>query len=241
MRILAVTFSVFVGLLFQENSRADSGDWREKISVSVVLGVESEYVFRGQREGGASLQPGVELGAPLGEGNGYAGVWSNQELDGGPGDEIDFYAGFVFPLNPIVAFSTGTTYYWIMDKDEGGRVDSLEPFVGLFADLPLQPALSGYFDMEQEQLLAEISLGGEVPLQDPFSIGWSAAAGAAHAQKMGGKEGVSEDFWFFGMSAEFVWAVADRTRLSLHLDYSGREQSGFLDYLYGGVQVEMWR
>lgn len=216
---------------------ADSG-WSEKISLSVVAGFQSEYVYRGEKRAGASLQPGVEAGYPLGPGDAYAGVWASQAVDGGGGDEIDFYAGYAAPLSRIVAIAAGLTRYTYPEEGDM-RSDSSEPFLGIFADLPLRPAFFGYYDVEQEQILGELSLGGTIPLRDELAAEWALDLGAAHARKMDGVAGRRQGFWFGGAELDLVWTLNPVADLSAGLAYQAREEAGFKDFLTWSVAVEM--
>lgn len=219
--------------------RGDRDGWRGELSASLVLGFESEYVFRGEKRAGNSLQPGLEVGRPMGSGNGYLGVWSNRDLDGGSGDEVDVYGGYVFSLDPIFRFSAGATWYGYSGNGDDPP-DSLEPFVGLSADLPFRPFVSGYFDVEQEQILGEVGIGDRIPFAESLALEWTMVGGAAHAEEKNGTPGAAGGFWFGEVAAGIVWSPGGNLQLSLVANYSGREEGGFADYLTWGLNFETW-
>ncbi len=211
-------------------------DWTENLSFSALAGFESEYVFRGERRAGSSLQPGFEVGVPVGPGDAYAGVWANLGMEGGDPDEVDYYAGYAVPVSRIVALGVGATLYTY----PGGGSDrgaSAEPFAGFFADLPLRPALFGYFDVEQEQLLAEVSLGGGTPVTESLGFEWTVAGGAAHARKPFGGTG-RNGFWFGDASADLVWRFRPGLEASAGMRYAGRLDGGWSEHLFWGCAVE---
>ena len=213
----------------------------DNLSLSAVVGFESEYVYRGEKRGGAALQPSLEAGHPLGPGDAFAGVWANQNLEGEPDDEVDFYAGYAVPLSPIFALTGGFTYYWY--PDEGATPNrEKEIFLGIFGDLPLRPALNGYYNFAFDQAILEVRLGHTFPLTDRASLVWGATlaagrAGDANSDQVPGDP--ESGFWYGGTSVDWLYAVNEVATVSLGLRYSGREDGGYVDHFLFGASVEL--
>ncbi|MFP4353060.1 MAG: TorF family putative porin [Puniceicoccaceae bacterium] len=211
------------------------------LSLSAMVGFESEYVYRGEKRSGAALQPSLEAGHPLGPGDAFAGVWANQNLGGEPEDEVDFYAGYAVPLSPVFALGAGFTYYW--HPDEGAAPDrEKETFLGIFADLPLRPSLNGYYNFTFDQAILEVGLAHTFALTDRASLVWSATLGTGRAGDADSDQvpGDPENgFWYGDTSVDWQYAVNEVAAVSLGLRYSGREDGGFRDHLVWGAAVEM--
>ena len=54
----------------------------DNLSLSAIVGFESEYVYRGEKRSGAALQPSLEVGHPLGPGDAFAGSVGEPEFGG---------------------------------------------------------------------------------------------------------------------------------------------------------------
>lgn len=214
-------------------------EWTEDLSLSAILSFESEYVFRGQKQGGESFQPSVEAGYPVGPGDLYAGIWASQDISGDPSDEVDFYGGYRLPLTPIFALSAGLTYYWYPDD---GSVPSREeePFVGISADLPLSPSLFAYYNFALEQMLVELSVGdyvrlaGNTFLEGGLVLGLG-RAGDSNSDEVPGKS--REDFGYYLSYLNLVYDLNEISSVSLGVRYSGRWDDSFSDFLYWGASV----
>ncbi len=85
---------------------------------TVTPAVVSQYMFRGVRIGGPSLQPAVEYG----QGDLAAGLWANFPLkDKVPGvsdPEFDFYGSYTHSLNATTSVVTGATCYAYPNADK---------------------------------------------------------------------------------------------------------------------------
>jgi len=81
-------------------------------------------------------------------------------------NEIDFYAGYAYPVTDIFTVDVGATYYWY--PEAGGGAGSInhttEVYVGVSADVLLSPALYYYYDFDLKQSLIEVSIGYSLDL-----------------------------------------------------------------------------
>tara|TARA_R100000027_G_scaffold48943_1_gene37522 strand:+ start:457 stop:1185 length:729 start_codon:yes stop_codon:yes gene_type:complete len=211
------------------------------LSISANIGFESEYIFRGVKQGGESLQPSVDALHPLGSGDLYLGFWASQDLSGSPSDEVDFYAGYTFPLSPIFAISGGFTYYWF--PDDGSIPGSEEePYFGIFADLPLRPSLFAYYNIALEQILLELSLREDFQVSENSFIEGGVALGIGRADdsnsdELEGKPSVN--FGYGKVYVDLVYELNQMSSVSIGVRYSGRQESSYTDYLYWGASVAL--
>ena len=82
----------------------------DDVSVSVSTDYVSKYVFRGVALAGGAFQPGAEVSV----GNFTAGVWASVASGEESivfADEVDFYAGYSFPLSETISADVGATLY----------------------------------------------------------------------------------------------------------------------------------
>jgi len=171
---------------------ASYADFLSDLSISGTFDFETQYVFRASKLASQSFQPSVEFGYPVIGGDLYAGVWTNQPIanaqapTGLPGqiaqipqgNEIDFYAGYAYPVTDIFTLDLGATYYWYPEAASGigapffppfptggGAINhTTEVYFGVSADVLLSPAVYFYYDFDLEQTLIEFSIGYSLDL-----------------------------------------------------------------------------
>lgn len=116
------------GLRAQTNPAAPSYTW------TITPALASQYMFRGARLGGPSLQPTVELAA----GSLAVGVWASFPLKdkvvGQSDPEFDFYASYtVEAIKDVMTWQPGVTCYFYpgAEKKNGFYQSTLEPNLAL--------------------------------------------------------------------------------------------------------------
>jgi uncharacterized protein (TIGR02001 family) len=139
------------------------------VSVTVTPSVASQYMFRGQRLGGPSFQPSVELGY----GNFVAGVWSNfpikDKVPGTSDPEFDFYGSYTSVVNDSLSFVPGFTFYTYPDADETAGFYKLtfEPSLALnytVSGIKFTPKV--YYDFVVDGPTFEFTAAYALPLKD---------------------------------------------------------------------------
>ena len=65
------------------------------LTVKTNFAYQSEYVFRGVQLATESFQPSIEFGYDAF----YLGLWTNQPIEDGTGDEVDYFAGYKYQAN----------------------------------------------------------------------------------------------------------------------------------------------
>ncbi len=139
------------------------------VAVTVTPSFASQYMFRGQRLGGASFQPTVELGY----GNLTAGVWANSPIQnkvvGQSDPEFDFYASYTSVASDTLSFVPGVTFYTYPSADEANGFYKLtfEPSLAVnytISGVKLTPKI--YYDFVLDGPTVEIASAYALPLKD---------------------------------------------------------------------------
>jgi len=211
----------------------------DDLSLTAVLDFESEYVFRGQKLAGESFQPSVEAGLPIGMGDAYAGIWSSQSIDGTPDNEVNFYGGFALPLDEVFSLDVGGTYYYYPDKGATPNREK-EIYVGGAADVMLNPSLYVFYNFSLEQLLFEGAIGHSFMLTEfsAFEVGAFVGSGNAkdaNSDQAPGKP--SNGFWYFGGTADLVYALNEISAASVGVRYSNLQDGPTKENIWWGASL----
>ncbi len=212
-------------------SAQDTGSSISDLSITGTFDFETEYVFRAKELQQQSFQPSVEFGFPVLGGDLYTGVWTAQPIKAGEANEIDFYAGYAYPVTDMFTLDVGFTYYWYPDSagantnttylyapnptvGSGYASQTREIYFGVSADVILSPAVYFYYDFDLEQVVVEGSIGYS------FDLG-----------EYVGTEGISFDIGgYLGyLSANSYGAGSQRNQLN-------KWNNG---YVYGGITGDL--
>lgn len=233
---------------------AASADFLSDLSLSGTFDYETQYVYRASKLADHSFQPSVELGYPVLGGDLYAGVWTNQpistvEVPFGPagfpvgnarvvqGNEIDFYAGYAYPVTDIFTVDVGATYYWYPESAGAGAINhTTEVYFGVSADVLLSPAVYFYYDFDLEQTLVEFSIGysldlGEYIGAEGVSIDTGAYLGILNTGDTSGGAAnnlvfapapadFSNGYTYGGVTADLVYAFSENVSGSMGVRWS---------------------
>lgn len=150
-------------------------------SWTLTTSVASQYMFRGTRLGGASLQPSIEYDA----GSLGLGIWANVPLKdkvvGQSDPEFDFYGFYSMEVAKDISVVPGFTIYTYPDakKSDGFYKATFEPSIALnytLGGFKLTPKL--YYDFVLKGPTAELTAAFAVPLKDlGTELDFTAAAG----------------------------------------------------------------
>jgi hypothetical protein len=200
-------------------------------SFTITPSYVSQYLFRGQRLSGQSLQPSVELNyGKLG-----AGVWASfpvaGSLPGGSNPEVDPYAYYAFTLSDDVSLVPGITWYTYPRADPGNGFfrSTIEPNLALswnFHGVKLTPKV--YYDLTLEGPTTELSAAYALPLKElGTELDFNAQAGdylwhdsanhATPAVKAWGR------YWLLGVTVPFQLSSA--SRVSVGFAYTKGERA----------------
>ncbi len=190
----------------------------EDITVETEFAFESEYSFRGEKLGGPSMQPGMEIGIK----DAYIGTWMSMPLSRGmnAGDnEVDFYGGYVFAVHEMVELDVGYTYYWF---PEGGS--EREPYIGAAFDLPFDPAVYAFYELEDDILTLEASVGYAYDLAevgfDGYELDLGAYIGFQHFD-----DSDADEAFYYGLSADIVYVLNESVAFSAGVRFAGNTEA----------------
>jgi hypothetical protein len=136
----------------------------QELSVTATPSWVSEYMFRGQRRAGSSLQPYVEA-----DWGGFAGgVWlsvpTGDRVRGQANPEVDAYASFTAPIGNNLSLQPGFTLY---DYAHGeGTPSAIEPNLALnwnVKGVRLSPKV--YEDLTRHLFTGEVNASVAFPLR----------------------------------------------------------------------------
>jgi len=229
------------------------------VRVAAEVGIESEYVFRGEKLAGSSIQPKVEFAYPVAGFDFYAGAWANTPFSKSNMNsftEVDLYVGVNYQYK-MMNIDLGYIYYWYTDEKPHGTMDrNQELYFGITGDtaavldgVNLNPSLYYFYDWTKEQHTLEFSVGYDTPVgQIALGDNWGALtfpvrvfAGYVHAQKPFGDHFIpvipKNNYYFYcGVTADVAWAITDFCRISAGVRYS-YSNNDYAWYSYIGNDV----
>lgn len=138
-------------------------------TVTSTFTAVSQYMFRGQRLGGPSWQPSVEVGA----GDFTAGLWSNlpfkDKVKDTSAPEFDLYGSYIWNVDKDLSIVPGITLYDYpkAPTNAGYYRATIEPSLALnytYAGVKLTPKL--YYDFTLSGPTYELTAAYALPLKD---------------------------------------------------------------------------
>lgn len=205
----------------------------EYLTVEASLAWESEYVFRGFQVAEHSFQPSVEIGVPLGGGDIYGGVWTNQPITEEDGNsqfenEVDFFAGYAIDITEVISLDVGITYYWYPEVD-GDDSETEEFFFGIGADVLLEPALYVYYDLTREAWTVMLSIRYRIDFEELFNLpgmGINLSAYTGYVTLDGDDPGIfaKDDHLYWGGQADLAYEFLKGVTAAAGVRYAGNEQ-----------------
>ncbi|MCU0791718.1 MAG: TorF family putative porin [Opitutaceae bacterium] len=210
------------GLTAQAQDAAPAAEG-SALSVTVDVTYVSDYVFRGAKLGGASIQPSVEAAY----GDFYAGAWHTSELSNTTANatETDLYAGYGLALTDTLSLDAGVTRY---TYEGGSNDDTTEVYVGLSADVLLSPSLYYYYDFDLETYTVEASVGYSLPI-DAVNTSLDLSGAVGHVGAPG------EDRTYFVVGAAVPYALSETATLTVGVDYILNDSDRLIDGDEDGV------
>jgi len=196
-----------------------SGD---DLSLKVVLGWDSEFIFRGQQLAKQIAVGGVEANY----GNAYVGVWGNvpspDDFDSYQ-NRIDIYAGYGFDIGSNLYADAGVNGY--IRSNSGAlfnQKDSVEGYFGLSMDGPLSPSLYGFYDIELDRYTIEASAEYTLPFgRTDLVLGGTAG--------YSGGKGI--DYAYFQADAELVHNFTRNASIGIGGHFAVSSEKTFLEGL----------
>ena len=188
------------------------------VSVTITPSVVSQYMFRGQRLGGPSFEPTVELDY----GGFTAGVWANfpvkDKVVGQSDPEFDFYGSYTLTSGDSLNFVPGFTFYAYPNAKaaNGFYKSTFEPSIAAnytIAGFKLTPTL--YYDVVLKGPTYEFTTAYAFPLKDlGTELDFTGTIGTYILDKFV-KDSVPRtkgwgDYWLLGVEAPFQLTIASK-------------------------------
>ena len=209
------------------------------LSITSTLGYESAYMNRGIQLADGIFTPAVNVSY----GNFYAGLWMALKEDSADSypTECDFSAGYNTEIASGLKLDVGATRY---DYDRvlanivsGKNGNSFEPYVGISSDLVINPSFYVYYDTELNNYTMEAKIGHSfdtgvknLTVNTSLAGGYVDNTDSIRFVDTYGHE-ISTDYWYSNAKADLVYAVNDKTSVSIGARYSLADY----DSVYGTV------
>ena len=186
----------------------------------------SQYMFRGQRLGGASWQPSVEVGA----GDFTAGLWSNlpfkDKVANSSDPEIDLYGSYTVNVDKELSLVPGFSLYTYpkAPTDAGYYRSTIEPSLALnytVAGVKLTPKL--YYDFPLSGPTYELTAAYAYPLKDlGTELNFTGQVGSYIQRDVANKTTPDVkawgDYWQLGVAAPFQ--ITKESKLTVGFAYT---------------------
>jgi len=159
---------------------------QQPLEFGVTADFMGKYIWRGQI---LSDDPVFQPGATLTYKNFTAGFWGNMDLTSinnhsGEFTEYDYYLDYSAQLCEGIGYSVGLIYYYFP-----GLTDTTELYWGIGFDVPLNPAITVYYDVDEVEgayicgsvghtfeNVFEIVQGTPTSVELGASLGWGSAS-----------------------------------------------------------------
>jgi uncharacterized protein (TIGR02001 family) len=198
------------------------------LSITSSLGYESTYMFRGIQLADAVFSPAVNVSY----GNFYAGLWmavAEDSADPYP-TEADFSVGYNTAIGYGLKLDVGATRYdydrILANIASGKGGNSFEPYVGVTADVLLSPSFYVYYDTELDNYTMEAKIGHSfetgiknLTVNTGIAGGYVDNTSSARFTDTLGHQ-ISTDYWYSNAKTDLVYAINDKTSVSIGARYS---------------------
>ena len=233
------------------------------LSVSTAVGYESQYMFRGEKFAGHSIQPKIEFAYPIYGFDIYLGAWANTPIEGSKGGltEIDLYGGVNYYYKSL-RVDVGYIYYYYTDTDltRNNLSRDMEVYVGTAFDtsayldgINLNPSIYYFYNWILQQNVVEISIGYAIPVGEwvlddgRLSLPINIYGGYLTADRKNGDNGMPKEdvsYFYWGASADVAFAITDYCTISAGVRFSmregGNEGDPNQDYRLLGRENNVW-
>lgn len=190
-------------------------DPRSSYSVTTDFTYTSQYVFRGLKRAGNSLQPSVEVTVQ----DFYLGLWTNQPVTKNQDNELDVYAGYKYKVNKNLSVEGVGTYYWYPEANGWLTRRSWEAGIGAtYALRGITTSVYYYHDFTLESNTLQGSVGYSLPLEAiGASLDFTGFYGAVDignwTPRAPGK--VHESYNYYGVDASLPYKLSEKATVTL--------------------------
>jgi uncharacterized protein (TIGR02001 family) len=198
----------------------------EDVDVSMSVGYESRYIFRGFKLADESMVVSIDAAFE----DAYLGMWSNQPITGNFDNEFDFYGGLGFDVAEGISMDVGGTLYYY--PESGQNSETFELYAGFAFDTELSPAIYFFYDLDLEALTVEGSIGHSFEMDEKSTF--DVAAFLAHV------DGDGFDYSYYGVSGDVIYSLGDTSTASIGVRYSDGSDGPEDEVYFGGSISTGW-
>lgn len=219
----------------------------------------TDFINRGRKEGGNNCELFYESGLDFLGGHGYNGTYAVMMLENNQPQDFGFssnesspYVGYTHNINKHFNVDLGYIAHFysnlkklkdiLYDQGIGIYRNSNEVYLGLFAEIKLNPCLYFSYDWERREFLAEFSFGYSYDLtpygMSGFSLEPSFNVGYDSSSRPFGLKSLDEtpiweknlfsagkDYIFYGCCMKAVYTFNENARVRVGVHYSGNAGS----------------
>ena len=201
---------------------------QDDMEISMSIGYESQYVFRGFSLAEDSMTASIEASF----GDGYVGMWTNQPIIRGFDNEFDFYGGMGFEIAEGISMDVGGTLYYYPESGSAAPGETFELYTGFAFDSELSPAVYFFYDLDLEVFTVEGSVGHSFEVDETSSLDLAGFYGFA--------DGKGFDYSYFGVSLDVVKSLGDTASGSIGVRYSDGSDGPTDELYFGGSLTTGW-
>ncbi len=213
--VLAASLAAFSSLKAQDD-----------VAVTMDIGYESRYVFRGFQLADESMTAAIEASF----GDAYLGMWTNQPIVKNFDNEFDFYGGMAFDIAEGIGLDVGGTLYYYPESGSGS--ETFEIYAAFGFDAAMSPGVTFFYDLDLEALTVEGSVGHSFEMDEKSSFDIGAFYGYV--------DGDGFDYSYFGASADIVYSLSDTASASIGARYSDGSDGPEDEMWFGGSISTGW-
>ena len=234
----------------------------EYLHASASVGVESQYVFRGEKLANCSIQPQVELLYPVAGFDITGGAWFNAPLYGSKYDdlsELDLYADVAYKYKSLTV-KAGYIYYWYTSgAGPNKRSNDMEVYGGIsfdtaaymFGNINLNPSIFYFYNWVLNQQTVELSFSYDFEIGELIA-GWSKLkmpiglySGYVSAGDKG-RNGEGVSYFYYGVQVDLAYELTPFCTISGGVRWSQRSGGEDFDYFrltqypLNGAESNIW-
>jgi len=195
----------------------------EDVDISMSVGYESRYIFRGVKLADESMVVSIDAAFE----DAYLGMWTNQPITGNFDNEFDFYGGVGFEVAEGISMDVGGTLYFYPESGVGS--ETFELYAGFAFETELSPAIYLFYDLDLEAFTFEASVGHSFEMDEKSSL--DVAAFLAHV------DGDGFNYHYYGVSGDVVYSLGDSSTASIGVRVSDGSDGSTTDEVYFGGSI----
>ncbi|MDR1413582.1 MAG: hypothetical protein LBI56_01420 [Puniceicoccales bacterium] len=248
-KLFAIVWLLLGVLAICVPGRSALGALDPHFTVDTNVAVKTERVSHGCRSCSEAFFAAAQVGYKVRESVKLsAGTEAIVSFDG-KYSRVSPCVSFTWDMTEMFTLDSGYTHYFYTSARDGGQKGSNEIYAGIAANVLLKPAFYTFYDFDNQDFSAEVSVGHKFDLQQclrGLELEVSAKIGVEAVKKAGGVaiEGEKKDFFYYGTGAGLVYAFNDNARVKVGISYEGNSakknswvNGSHRDFLWGSASI----